>query len=197
MKRTIPAALAIVLLPLGLALADEPKKPDIAARVKDVSPDGKTLTLTNTSKGGQVTTHSVKITGKTQIDYVGAGFFGTETDADKKIKPGWFAQIWLEKGSKDTAAALKVNLPKPDLVGIIGVVPPGGKKITVESKDKDDKVTKTEVAITDKTRIDYVGLKDAEDKKLKVDYAIAVWLEKGSKDQASYIKAGIRKKRAK
>jgi hypothetical protein len=97
-------------------------------------------------------------------------------------------------GSEQAAAQEKKKAA--DLFGRIAAVSEDGKQITVESKKKGEaEVKKTDVKITADTKIEFVGVEDAE-KKLKVGYFAAVMFVEGSKDTAASIKAGMAKKKA-
>ena len=68
--------------------------------------DGKTLTveIPPEEKGGEAKKVEVKLTDKTKFSY-----FGVEADGEKPTV-GYVIQVWLVKGSKDTANGVRLGL---------------------------------------------------------------------------------------
>jgi hypothetical protein len=102
---------------------------------------------------------------------------------------GHVASVWLQEGSKDTAAAIQTNTPRPDGSGVITAISENGKVLTLESKGRAGEVIKSDINLTDQTRIEVVGADRVEDKKLKVGYGVTIWLQEGSRDTAATVQA--------
>jgi hypothetical protein len=164
----------------------ERPRPDAVGTVSAMSDDGKVLTLENRGRSGEVTKTVIRLTDATKLEFVGG------EPRDKKLKVGHAVMAWLQEGSTDTAAVLEANLQRrnPDVAGTIAAVSPDGLVITLEVRKRgEEQATRTEVRLTDKTEIDFAGTDKAEEKKLTVGYAAAVWLEEGSKDTAAMLLA--------
>ena len=161
---------------------------DVNSRIVAVSADGKTLTLETPGPGrGEVTKVEIKLTDKTKIGSGGRG------EAEAKPLTGYLASIWLQEGSKDTAAAAQISRRRPEVAGTISAISADGKVVTVESRNRGGDATTTEVKITDKTKIEYVGA-DASDKKLKVGNVISAWHQEGSTDTAETVQVNLQRR---
>jgi len=108
---------------------------------------------------------------------------------------------FLAGGSAATAAPARAKDDKPKddaptaqpLTGTITGVSDDGKTITVETAVAGKKKKKVapptrEVKVTDKTKVEYVGIDAKEDQKLQVGYAVTVTLSDADKDTATAIK---------
>lgn len=82
---------------------DEANKAQLTGSVSAVSADGQRLTVLAPSKDGTPTKVEVVLTPKTKVVY-----FGVAKDAEKPTV-GYTALVWLEKGSKDTAAVVRLG----------------------------------------------------------------------------------------
>jgi RNA polymerase sigma factor (sigma-70 family) len=109
-----------------------------------------------------------------------------------KIVVGMQARIWLE-GSKDTAARAtftgEVKERHTTLTGKVVDASGDGKSITVEvqaGRGRGEEPKRTEIKITDKSRVAYFGVKLNEAKPAK-DYHVQVILEEGSNDTAKEV----------
>jgi RNA polymerase sigma factor (sigma-70 family) len=196
-----------------------PKKPaDLTARVAAISEDGKTLTVTvppkkiKGKKRQEPTRKDIRLTDNTVVTFSNVGLDGA------KARPDYVASIWLEKGSKDTAAAVAFNGakekkskkatsgkldPAPPSHGKIVAVAADGKGLTLEiiapKKKKVEKgkpPEKLDVKIDGKTEMVFYqvgpgGARPAE------GYLVQLWLREGSKDTAAKFRlthAGAKKK---
>jgi hypothetical protein len=76
--------------------------------------------------------------------------------------------------------------PGGAVAGTIKAVAKDGKSITVEvpGATKKQAAQTVVIKITADTKIDYTGIDDPEDQKLKVGYTVAVTLEEKSRDKA-------------
>lgn len=159
-------------------------RPDAVGVIQKISPDGKVLTLECKTRGGEVYKSEFKIAVATKVEFIGG--------EGNKLKVGQPAVVWLQKGSMDTAAIVQVNLQRrgPDLRGQITAISADGKVITLEVPRRGEEPMKTEIKLTDKTEVEFVGTEKAEEKKLKVGDTAAVWLQEGSKDTAAVFQAG-------
>ncbi len=76
------------------------KSPDVVGVVSAISPDNKVLTLEIRTRGEEtVKKVEIKLTDKTEIEYA-----GIDKAEEKKPTIGFPAAVWLQEGSKDTAA---------------------------------------------------------------------------------------------
>lgn len=85
---------------------DAGKGPDIVGQITIVSKDGKNITveITPENKGDEPKQVEIQLTDKTKFSY-----FGVER-ASEKPTVGYVALVWLVKGSKDTAAGMRLGL---------------------------------------------------------------------------------------
>jgi hypothetical protein len=79
------------------------------------------------------------------------------------------------------------------VAGTIKGVSDDGKTITVEQaavgkKKKKQAAPTSEVKVTDKTKVEYVGIDNKDDQKLQVGYAVTITLSETDKDTATAIK---------
>lgn len=185
----------------GAAAQPAEKRPDLMGRVVASTEDGRTLTLAmpprQTDDGrppaADVRPEEIKVTltERTQVR-----FFGV-SDGEAKIAPGMMAQVWLEEGSKDTAARVRFmkreGEQRPDVQGRVAAVAPDGKSITVELRERDPQTGqeksagKTELRLAPHTQVLYYGV-DAGGAKPTADYLVIAWLDKGSKDTAARVR---------
>lgn len=100
---------------------DEANQAQLTGTVSAVSADGQRLTVLVSKKDGTPTQVEFALTPKTKV-----GYFGVAKDAEKPTV-GYHALVWLEKGSKDTAAVVKL-----------------GKKDGTEAKPKEEPQRKEE-----------------------------------------------------
>lgn len=165
--------------------------PNAIGEISAVSNDGKTLTLDFKTRSGEASKVEIKITDQTKIESVGSN--------KAELTVGLQAMVWFMEGSTDTAATVHVApVPRgsPDVSGKIGAISADGKTITLENQKRgEDTVTKTEIKLTDKTKVEFAGTDKKEEEKLTVGYQGTVWLEKGSKDTAAVIQATKPKER--
>jgi hypothetical protein len=82
------------------------KGPDFTGQITAVSNDGRTITveIPPEEKGGESRKVEVKLTDKTKTCYSGVDAGG------EKPTVGYVIQVWLAKGSKDTAAGVRLGL---------------------------------------------------------------------------------------
>lgn len=85
--------------------------PDIAGKIATVSADGKTLTLEVPSKerGAGPMNFEIRLIGTTKM--VTPVARGNEEAKPLPAQAGHFAAVWLQEGSKDTAAAVQITMP--------------------------------------------------------------------------------------
>ena len=83
------------------------RSPDVTGTLSAISADGKVITLENRKRGeAQTTTTEIKLTAKTEIELA-----GTDKAEEKKLTIGYSAAVWLQEGSKDTAAVVRATKP--------------------------------------------------------------------------------------
>ncbi len=160
---------------------------DVSGKIAAVSADGKTLTVEVPGPGrGEVTKVEVKLTDKTKMGVGGRG---------GELKPivGFLASVWLETGSKDTAAAIQIGQPRADAQGSISAISADGKTITVMTMTRGGEGRKEEIKLTDATKFEFIGA-ESKDKKLKVGYIVAIWFKDGSTDTAALVLANVQRK---
>lgn len=171
------------------ALALSRPNPNAIGEISAVTKD--LLTLDTKTRSGDNVKVEIKITPQTKIESVGAN--------KAELTVGLQAMVWYMEGSTDTAATVHVApVPRgsPDASGRIGAISADGKSITLENQRRgEDTTTKTEIKLSDKTRVEYLGTDKKEEEKLTVGYNTAVWFEKGSKDTAAVIQATKPKER--
>jgi RNA polymerase sigma factor (sigma-70 family) len=159
------------------------RTPHLAGKIRAVAGDGKSLTVEvpSQARGEGPKQIEIKITDKTK-------FGAARGEDDGKPKVGYTAQVWLQEGSNDTAAAVQSSPPRPDLGGVVTAVSADGKVLTVESKGRSGEPIKTEVKLTETTKVEFPGVEKAEEKKLGAGYGVRVWLREGS-DEAVVVHA--------
>jgi hypothetical protein len=177
-----------------VALVQAQREPDLAGTITAVSPQGKSLTLEVPSRDRREgpAKIDIKLTDKTKLAFPArrsAGPLGPGEDEDPKLKVDDLASVWLQEGSKDTAAAIQTTPPRPDVSGTIAALSKDGKVLTLASKGRSGEVTKTEIKLTDKTRIVFAGAEKAKDRKLQAGDGATIWLQKGSRDTAALVQA--------
>jgi hypothetical protein len=79
--------------------------PDLRGTITAISPDGKVVTLEK-RPGVDPTKVEIKLTDKTEVEFV-----GTEKAEEKKLTVGYYAAVWLQEGSKDTAVVVQAAKP--------------------------------------------------------------------------------------
>jgi hypothetical protein len=91
-----------------------------------------------------------------------------------------------------TAEAAKKKKTNPNVVvGTIKAVNDGGKQITVAIKVKKKKkntVPDRELKVSDKTKVEYVGIEAKEEQVLKVGHAVTVTVDEKDKNTAVSVK---------
>src|SRR5208283_6203770 len=102
--------------------------------------------------------------------------------------------VWLQEGANDTAAAVQASRPRADAAGEITAISEDGKVLTLESKTRSGEVAKTQIKLTDGTRIQLSGAEKPEDRKLRLGYQVTVWLQEGSQDTAALVLASARRR---
>jgi hypothetical protein len=164
---------------------------DVMGRVTAVSPDGRTLTVTmppRPPENGQPPTRDLKpeeatvtLSDTTQILFFGVG------DGQAQPAPGQMAMVWLEEGSKTRAARVRLmkreGEERPDVQGRVVSVSPDGRTITVEQRDRDKVIGRTDLRIAPYTQALYFNV-TPNGARPTPDYEVVAWLEKGSKDTA-------------
>jgi RNA polymerase sigma factor (sigma-70 family) len=169
---------------MAAVLQVERPRPDVVGTLSAMSDDGKVLTLESKSRSGEVSKTVIRLTDATKLEFVGG------EPRDRKLRVGHPLMVWLQEGSTDTAAVVEANVQRrnPDVAGTIAAVSADGLLLTLEVRKRgEEQATRTEVRLTDKTEVDFAGTDKAEEKKLAVGYAAAVWLEEGSKDTAAVV----------
>src|SRR5262249_2833298 len=157
---------------------------DVTGLIKDISADGKTITLEvgPKSKGEEATTSVVKIDNKTELLYFGVG------PTEAKVRKGYHATGWLVKDSKDTLARMHLGGtksgkgPPPDLQGEVATVARDGKSFTLHilPTKKGDEGTDVDIKLGARTEMIFTGV-TAGETKLVPEMGIGVWLARGSK----------------
>ncbi len=173
------------------AVVEARRGPDLSSKIKAVSADGKVLTLTAPSKirGEEPINIEIKLTDQTKVDQGRRTRGPADAGEDKMLKVGYVASVWLKEGSKDTAAALQVSPPRPDVAGEITAISKDGKTLTLQSPARGGGFTNAEIKLTDATKIKVDGAAKGEDKKLKVGCGATIWLQEGSRDTAATVQA--------
>jgi hypothetical protein len=210
LTRTLALAATLALSTAALAQQDAPppdrrdapdraqsqeRRADVMGRVTAVSPDGKTLTVTMPPKppeNGQPPTRDLKPEEATVTlsDATRVVFFGV---AEGQARPavGQMAMAWLEEGSKTRAARVRLmkreGEERPDVQGRVVSVSPDGRTITVEQRDRDKVIGKTDLRLAAYTQALYYNVAP-DGAKPTPDYEVVAWLEKGSKDTAARVR---------
>jgi hypothetical protein len=170
------------------ALVQADRAPDLTGKITAVSADGKGMTLAgpvrNRDEGP--TPIDIKLTDATKLAPPRGGVV---------LKPqvDYQARVWLQVGSKDTAAALLVSPPPPDAYGVLTAISDDGKVLTLESRGRSGEVLKTEVKLAVTTRYEFVG-EASQDSKLKVGRTLAVWFQAGSRDTAATVRVDLHRR---
>jgi len=171
------------------AAAAAERRADVMGRVTAVSPDGRTLTITvppprpatDQPAAPRPEPITVTLTDKTQLLFFGVA------DGEAKPAAGQMAMVWLDEGSKDQAARIRLmkreGEERPDVQGRVLAVSPDARTITVETRsDASDRPTgKIDLHIAPYTQSLYYGV-DRDAARPTPDYQIVAWLEKGSRD---------------
>ncbi len=98
------------------------------------------------------------------------------------------------------AGKKKKNANPNEVVGTIKAVNDGGKQITVAiaaKKKKKNPVPDRDIKITDKTKVEYVGIDAKEEQVLKVGHAVTVTVDENNKDTAVSVKVSKAKAKKK
>jgi hypothetical protein len=167
------------------------RRPDLQGRVTAISPDGRTLTvnaLPRPAADGQPPARDARpepaqviVTDRTQVLFFGVG------ENEAKLAPGLMAVVWLEEGSKDQAARVRLmrreGEERPDVQGRVVAVSPDGRTVTVEQRDGERVTGRTELRLAPYTQALYYGV-EREGARPTAGYEVVAWFEKGSKDTA-------------
>ena len=156
-------------------------KPNAGGRIVAVAADGSTLTIEGSSPkpGVEPTRTVIKITDRTRVEYR-----HIETESGKKPTIGYAASVWLQEGSTDVAAVLRLEAVQLVLTGRVTSVAADGKSFTLEVAA--DKPESHVVKIADGAKVVYSGI-DKESQKPTVGHQAKVWMRHGAKDVASGI----------
>jgi hypothetical protein len=167
----------------GLVQAE--REPDIAGKITALAGDGKSFTVVvpSRNRGEGSNPMEIKLTDKTKVGF-GRG------DQDQKLQTDYLAAVWLQEGSRDTAAAVQAGRRPADVAGEITAIAKDGKLLTLQSKTRNGDAISTEIKLTDQTRVEFGD--SAADQKLKVGYGARVWLQEGSTDTAAVVQATTR-----
>jgi hypothetical protein len=167
------------------------KKPsetfDHVGRIVSIGADAKSIgiEIPPAMKGGEGTQMMFELDGKTTLEYWGVGSDGA------KLTVGYRASVKLAKDSKGKAEKLVLvggQQKKANPASITGRVlsaTAGGKSITVEipAKVKGDAATEQTVKLPATADVLFSGV-GADEAKPTAEYHVAVWLKKGSADEA-------------
>jgi RNA polymerase sigma factor (sigma-70 family) len=161
---------------------------DLTGKIVAVSGDEKKLTVEvpGRTRGAGPEKLEIKITEETKTLF-GRGRGEPE---EKKLLNDYLASVWLREGSKDTAAALQVVRPNPQVVGKVTAISGDGKVLTVETRGRGGEGHTTEVKLAPTTKLEFVGGEN-KDNKIKVGNGVAVWLQEGSRDTAATVQANL------
>lgn len=168
---------------------------DLSGRVTAVSKDGATLTFDIPAKerGGEGTSFTVRITDRTTLLYSFVPKDGTKPTA------GYFAEVWLQRGSKDVAD--RVNFggtegrpdrelfsKKVDVMGKVKSASKDGKSVIIESppRERGEEAEQREIKLDDKSRVYYMQV-PPEGVNPKAGYQVRAWLVEGSKDKVDQV----------
>ncbi len=165
---------------------------DVSGRVAGVAPNGQNWSLRLETRGRD-NGAEVQVTDKSSV------FYSNIAHGGAKPTEGYYADVWLEPGSKDTAARVSFRgeegvsrdrTPEPptDAAGAVVAVAKDGKSITVEppAAARGETPTRQEIQIDDKTHIVYVTVGPDGDKPTE-GYQALVWLAAGSKGTAGKV----------
>jgi hypothetical protein len=167
---------------------NEPKEspPERVGELDSFADDGTSMTLEVPGAGDQEAKKvTIKIGAKATITYHNVGPGGATPTR------GYSVQVWLEKGSKDTAAKVKFFRAVKDryitVSGTVGALAEDGKSITLVAPIQGGKATvNLPIKLTDKTRLIFNGVKAGGDK-ITVGYPAQVALQKDSREIAARI----------
>jgi RNA polymerase sigma factor (sigma-70 family) len=83
------------------------RNPNVTGTISAISADGQVVTLDVRKRGEeQPTPTEIKLTDKTEVE-----FAGTDRAEEKKLTVGYVGRVWLQEGSKDTAAVFQAAKP--------------------------------------------------------------------------------------
>ncbi|MDB5320243.1 MAG: sigE 24 [Phycisphaerales bacterium] len=180
--------------PRGTAPTAQERRADVMGRVTTVSPDGRTITITappprpaGDQPAARPEPATVTLSDRTQLLFFGVA------EGEAKPAPGQMAMVWLEDGSKDQAARVRLmkreGEDRPDVQGRVLAVSPDARTITIETRgDASDKPTgKIDLHIAPYTQSLYYGV-DKDAARPTPDYQVVAWLEKGSRDVPTRIR---------
>jgi RNA polymerase sigma factor (sigma-70 family) len=165
---------------------------DIQGVIKNISVDGKTLTiaLPTTMKGEEPKMFELKLTDKTAVRFSSVG------PDEAKAKEGYLVMAALADNSKDTASRVVFHGDKsakaakgsgPSFTATITSVAGDGKSFTIMvSPKKNEPESEKIIKLTDKTIQEY-HLVGAGEAKLTKGLKVAVWLADGSEDIATRV----------
>lgn len=170
------------------------RSPDLQGRVFGISKDGNTITFQYPPKerGEEPKTVDIKITPKTVVTYSNIAKGST------RPAEGYGAQVWYEKGSTDTAAAIsfggndgpergrfeRAPVPSGKVVGVAK----DGKSITIETppQNRGEEPGKIDIKIAGTTKVVFFNVIPGGDDISEGQFA-RVWLADNSKDTADTI----------
>jgi hypothetical protein len=165
---------------------------DIQGVIKNISEDGKTLTiaLPTTMKGEEPKMFELKLTDKTLVRFSSVG------PDEAKAKEGYLVMAALADNSKDTAGRVVFHGDKstkgtkgsaPSFTAAITSVAGDGKSFTiVVPARKNEPESEKTIKLNEKTIQEY-QLVGAGEAKLTKDLKVAVWLADSSEDVASRV----------
>jgi RNA polymerase sigma factor (sigma-70 family) len=168
--------------------------PDLTALVVAVSKDGKTITVEGPARGSRqedAKRIDVKLTDRTMVVFHAVGPNAAQ------VADGYFAGVWFEEGSKDTARKIvfrgKEQVERrggtaPDLVGRVVESTPDGKSFTlaIPPAARGEEPRKVAVKFDDKAPVVYNNV-PAGGARLGAGLHARVWLKEGSKDTADRV----------
>jgi hypothetical protein len=165
--------------------------PDHAGLVGEVAADGKSFTLlpAGAADTDRPEKFVFRLTGKTRLTFFHVPANGA------RLEKGMRASVWLAKGSKETAARVRLyaaaaespagaSRTKPAYQGKVTQVEEG-KRITLEvpAKEKRERPTRKTIALSAKTQQLYENVPHGGASP-KVGYTCVVWLGEGAKAAA-------------
>jgi hypothetical protein len=161
---------------------------DLTGKVVAVANDGKNMTVAiqPQARGDEPTKTEIKVGDKSAVAYQNVGPDGA------KITEGYMVRIWLENGSKDSAAKISFTAPLQErtsqITGKVTGVGKDGKSFALEfqPRGRGEEVKELEVKIGVNTRISYTGV-GPDEAKLTEGLMAQVRLEEGSMNNAIQI----------
>jgi RNA polymerase sigma factor (sigma-70 family) len=169
---------------------------DVTGRVTSVAADTITIQTPPRARGDDGASVTVKHTKKTNMVYSFVAKGGT------KPNEGYQAQVWLERGTKDTAAridftgtegpsretGIRAAVARFDQGGKVVGVGQDGKEITIEvpPQVRGGEAGKATIKLDDKTTVAYLTIGPDGDRPAE-GYTARVWLADGSKDTAKSV----------